>query len=606
MALNPEVLFPDEGAFCGVTGGAWYYPNFTSMGEHKQVCTITGMKVMPLGDFNENTMISAATGKKFVLCEAPNGVQFVISFYKNPNSTSIYAEYGFKYGNTYTWKDHISGGPYMNIAAAKTYGAKICLVTGYPQSSAVDGITKASSISFKLFLPIAMGQSLQSWAHINNGVYYVEYHNGNMINYDQPNALYYPDKTGQNLIETVFTYTNIADAVADINRINPSKPVTQQDIYKTVTPENPDAPQDTDPSNPGGGGGTYSPNNPLGQNDGTPGFDPKSDPIPAPSLPTGGSVATGSIKSFVVTPAIIQAMFQRLWNNSLFDVLTWQKLIEEPMDSIISLHCIPCTPASSGSGTIQLGNISTDVTAPIISSQYKQIDCGTINVKEFWGSALDYSPYTKIEIFIPGCGIRPIKPEDVMRQPVSVIYNMDVLTGNFTASVKCGISVLYKFTGNMKATIPITSRVYSALEAVMKGAGQSANAYANGAMSAANKEGATAESIDAGAAQTAGSAALSAAINVAMSKVNIQRSGDISGSTGLLDDFVPYLIIHRPIQSLPNDFKKFKGYPSNITAVLNTLKGYTEVEFIHLENISGATDEELNRINRALRAGVII
>ena len=91
-----------------------------------------------------------------------------------------------------------------------------------------------------------------------------------------------------------------------------------------------------------------------------------------------------------------------------------------------------------------------------------------------------------------------------------------------------------------------------------------------------------------------------------MSKVNIQRSGDISGSTGLLDDFVPYLIIHRPVQSLAKDFKNFKGYPSNITAKLSTLTGYTEVEYVHLQNITGATDAELVMIERLLKSGVII
>lgn len=424
-----------------------------------------------------------------------------------------------------------------------------------------------------------------------------------MVHYQDADALYYNNPWSYFDIATIFIYTDMEDIVDDINNINPDKPVSLKDIIDVRNPENPDVPQDDDPSGPGGGGGSYSPTGGSGQG----GYDPNADPIPVPGLPAGGSTATGSIKSFLVSPTIIQNIFARLWNNSFFDVITWQKIIEEPLDSIVSLHCIPCTPTASGSATIQLGNIDTEVSAPVITNQYVQVDCGTVKIPEYWGSALDYSPYTnKIEIFLPFIGIRPLKPEDVLKQDLKIVYNIDVLTGNMVANIKCGIAVLYKFTGNAKATIPITSRVYSALEAVMKGAGQTVNATANGAMTASARPDATPETIEASAQNAAAGAAISAAINVAMSKVQIQRSGDISGSTGLLDDFTPYIIIHRPIQSLPADFKKFKGYPSNVTAYLSELVGYTEVEYIHLENVTGATDKELNEITALLRGGVII
>ena len=73
-----------------------------------------------------------------------------------------------------------------------------------------------------------------------------------------------------------------------------------------------------------------------------------------------------------------------------------------------------------------------------------------------------------------------------------------------------------------------------------------------------------------------------------------------------MDDFVPYLIIHRPIQSLAKTYAQNKGYTSNISATLSSLTGYTEVEYIHLTGINGATDSELNEIERLLKDGVII
>ena len=99
---------------------------------------------------------------------------------------------------------------------------------------------------------------------------------------------------------------------------------------------------------------------------------------------------------------------------------------------------------------------------------------------------------------------------------------------------------------------------------------------------------------------------MSAANAVSSSKVTTQRVGNISGGVSLMDDFVPYLIVHRPIQSLAQNYAQNKGYTSNISAALSSLNGYTEVEYIHLDGISGATDAELNEIERLLKEGVII
>lgn len=600
--LNPEVIFPEIGELCGITSGKTFYPLFTNAGNFKETFTITGLFNWNMSELNASVHTNYTNGLKKVITEASNGVQLALSAYvvKDPTTSIDYVDVAavFIYNNVVTYKDHANTGTPYTLAAVKTYGIKGYLNIQYPQEPVVTDYTKASSLFVRLFIPLVMGADLESWQHITDGSFKCEYVSGNMVDETSTETVYYPSHNFFSTDRGVFAYTNLETLVNELNALTPQDPVDIDDIIK-VRGEDPS--QDVDPSGPGGGGGSYVPGPGGGQGGYIPG-----DPVDVPPLPVGGSAETGSIKSFLVTPAIIKAVFNRLWNNNIFDVITWQKIIEEPLDAIVSLICVPVTPTASGSGNIQLGNIDTQVAAPVITNQYVQVNAGAVTVPEFWGSALDYSPYTKVQIFVPGAGIRPLKPEDVIRQPLSLVYNFDVLTGNFTAHLKCGQSVLYKFPGNMKATIPITSRIYSALEAVMKGAGSTVNSYATGAMTASSRPDATAESIDAAATNAAAGAAISAAINVAMSKTQIQRSGDISGSTGLLDDFVPYLIIHRPVQSLANNFKKFKGYPSNMTAVLSSLSGYTEVEYIHLENISGATDEELVMIERLLKSGVII
>ena len=65
------------------------------------------------------------------------------------------------------------------------------------------------------------------------------------------------------------------------------------------------------------------------------------------------------------------------------------------------------------------------------------------------------------------------------------------------------------------------------------------------------------------------------------------------------------IYLTRPNQSLAEDYASERGYPSNITATLGDLKGFTAVESCHV-GISGATDEELAEIESFLKSGVIL
>lgn len=600
--LNPEVIFPEDGNFCGVRTGKRFYSLYTNAGNNKRIYSVRGLMTWDVHDLDPTVHTAYTNGLRKEIATLPNGVKLVLSAYVVTTGGQSFVDVTacFLYNGVLTAKGNANTGPAYTVAASQNFGIKCFFAIDYPQEPAVTEVTKASGIGLLIFIPNVAGSAVESWEHIQNDAEYkCEYVSGNMIDEDFAGSVYYPSHDFVSSDRFIYYYTDLQTFVNEMNALVPADPITIDDIIKPVDPDDPS--QDVDPSQPGGGGGSYVPGPGGGQGGYIPG-----DPVDVPPLPVGGSAETGSIKSFLVTPAIIKAVFNRLWNNNIFDVITWQKIIEEPLDAIVSLICVPVTPTVGGVDSIQLGNIDTQVGASVITDQYVQVNAGAVTVREFWGSALDYSPYTKIQIFVPGVGIRPLKAEDVINQTLTLVYNFDVLTGNFTAHLKCGQSVLYKFPGNMKATIPITSRIYSALEAVMKGAGSTVNSYAFGAMTAASRPDATAQSVDAAATHAAAGTALNAALNVALSKTQIQRSGDISGSTSLLDDFVPYLIIHRPVQSLAKDFKKFKGYPSNITALLSSLSGYTEVEYIHLENISGATDEELVMIERLLKSGVII
>ena len=96
-------------------------------------------------------------------------------------------------------------------------------------------------------------------------------------------------------------------------------------------------------------------------------------------------------------------------------------------------------------------------------------------------------------------------------------------------------------------------------------------------------------------------------MNVATSRYNVERSSHLGCNYGALGILTPYIIINRPMQSLAANFNDFNGYPSNITADLSTVAGYTEIDVIHLENMGEQiTSVEIDEIETLLKQGVIL
>lgn len=332
----------------------------------------------------------------------------------------------------------------------------------------------------------------------------------------------------------------------------------------------------------GGGSGTGS-----GTGGGTGDFNGTTEDVNIPDLPTLSAVDTGLISLFNPSSAQLKTLANYLW-GSAFDLSTWKKMFADPMDAILGLSIVPVNVPSSGSASLTIGNISTGITLPKVSSQYVTVDCGTINVNEYWGAYLDYSPYTQAEIYLPFIGIHPMTIDDIMGKPVHVVYHIDVLSGACCAYVKCGGSVLYSFVGQCSCSIPITSNDWTNV--------------INGTISIAASIGTMVATGGASAPMAIPGMAATATNSL---KPTVEKSGAMGGMGGMLGVQNPYIILTRPRQAIPAYQNTFTGYPSFITKTLSECSGYTEVENIHLENVP-ATDGELEEINDLLKSGVII
>lgn len=373
---------------------------------------------------------------------------------------------------------------------------------------------------------------------------------------------------------TVITYNEYSGTITFHNYDGSTDAIGRvlKDIISGATPVS------SDPYEGGGESGTGG---------GTGNLDGTGDDIDIPGLPTLSAVDTGFITLFNPSAGELRNLANYMWGD-LFDVGTWKKIFADPMDAILGLSIVPVAVPNGGSSAVTVGNISTGISMNKAAAQYVSVDCGTLNVNEYWGAYLDYDPYTKAEIYLPYIGTHPLAVDDIMNKSVHVVYHIDILSGACCAYVKCGGSVLYSFVGQCSCSIPITGNDWTNV--------------VNGALSIAASIGTM---VATGGATAPMAAATIASTAVNSMKPSVEKSGSMGGMGGMLGVQTPYLILTRPRQALPARQNTFMGYPSFITMSLGDCSGYTEIESVHLENIP-ATEQEISEIENLLKGGVIL
>lgn len=333
-------------------------------------------------------------------------------------------------------------------------------------------------------------------------------------------------------------------------------------------------------SAPGGGGGSY---------------DDTSDTISIPTAPTLNLSVGKLLTAYSPNLTQLNDLADWLWQ----DFLTGSgisKLFTDVMGAVLSLHMLPFTPDTSTAITPTVGNFAvTDVTMPPLTNQFKDIDCGSLTISEYWGNYLDYNPYTKITLCLPYVGEVGLDPDEVMGQTVSVKYRVDCLTGSFVCFVSIPDKVLGQYSGNCALSVPLSSADYSGLH----------NALLNAAVTAASVVGSAAAGGAVAAADAAADKGLTLAANIDSMKVKVNHSGALGSSPGFIGVQIPYVIIHRPRQSVPDSYNTFKGYPANVNMQIGDLYGYTEISDIKLDGLP-FTNEEVEELRSILSEGVYL
>lgn len=343
--------------------------------------------------------------------------------------------------------------------------------------------------------------------------------------------------------------------------------VPAEDIDPTKTPDNDNTP-------PGGGNGPYK---------------DTSVRIGPAKLPATSALAAGFVKAYMPSPAQMQALSSYMLTDDFIEGV--KKLMANPIDYIMGLHMTPVTPVTTNS-TIKVGGVDTEISAPLITNEYVQYDCGELNISEFWGSFIDYAPATKAELYLPFIGTVPLDIDNIMDAAIHLYYNVNVLSGACTAFLDCQTSrklrsVCYYWNGSMMSEIPVTGNDYSnKVNAAFSAVGNLIGVAATGSIGNA-----------VGLAQNM--------MQATLQKPSIQKSGQMGGDAGMLSEFQPFVILTRPVQALPKNYNKLKGNTSMIGGKVSSFNGFLQCDEIDLSGIA-CTEAEKDLILQAFKEGVFV
>ena len=324
------------------------------------------------------------------------------------------------------------------------------------------------------------------------------------------------------------------------------------------------------------------------------------DHITDSSLPTLSGLNLGVVTLYLPTTEQLRAIASFLWSDNVLD--NFKKYFNNFADNLLNLFVLPYHPSGLLTRTFKVGNMVSEITDVEYTTQrFYDKDMGSINIKKLWDSYLDFSPYTKIEIFLPYLGLHSLGIDEIMcpakmdgtlqrglGSVLSVVYRLDVLTGVIVAKIKINGEIRYQFEGKVGANIPLTGQTYASMVQGIVTAGA-------GLISTVATGGLT--------APLSAAAAVTGTINA--SKPTVERIGNISGDASMLATDVPYVVITRPNKPMLEEQEKYTGFPSYKSGTLNNFSGLTICEDVHVEGIS-CTEEERNVIVDWLKNGVIL
>ena len=325
-------------------------------------------------------------------------------------------------------------------------------------------------------------------------------------------------------------------------------------------------------------------------------------------------------------PDIVQEMLTKLFLKD-----------GDPMDMIISLMFFPFNPAKyfvnvPQSEEIFFGAYPTGITAKRWDNLIVEIDMGSCTFYPTMGDSIDdfrnYQPYTTAELQLPYIGSVDIDPHIYLGHKISVKYVVDLCTGSCQALIYRDSLVVDQISGHIGSAVSVKGvdqlEQLTAQQRAQANLKQARNTQiSNVARMGITAAAAVGSVLTGGTLGVAlGAGAIGGASNLIHSQNSSEQAeyevdhiqtpyreiGHASSITAYRGEQFCRLIIKRPRMDAafsPSNYAHTTGYATLSTATLSQFSGYTVCSSADLSGIT-ATDQELNAIAAALRAGVYL
>ena len=378
------------------------------------------------------------------------------------------------------------------------------------------------------------------------------------------------------------------------------------------------------------------------------------------------SANLGLYRVYIMNSGDVTSLSDVLYSNvTEIDENILKVFFDNPRDAIISITEYPSSLDISGAGFESASFPWITGSSPLsfhgfrVTSEYQQVDFGTITVSRYSGTFADYEPYTTAHLFIPYIGYVALKPSEIMcpvidnqasDATISISGYIHLGSGEMTVNVisnATGVNnVIGTYSGTVGRQLPLSSNDYSQMySSIIKTGSEAVGALigfaAGGAIGAAAGHSIGSVAVktveppvkdESGvgyyeyhpnwkppAAVSNGGSIPSTVSEILPDSVNtilnmpsgdVERANFSTSPSGRLSSQKCYLIIEYPhlnIQKsqLGQSGQSLLGYATNVCGPLSGFSGYTELKSIRL-NIPYATEGELNELYSILKGGFFI
>ena len=325
-------------------------------------------------------------------------------------------------------------------------------------------------------------------------------------------------------------------------------------------------------------------------------------PIPEPGVPGLSAYDTGFVSQYVIGKTALKSLASFLWSASFVENV--QKFFNDPRQIIQGIVISDVLPGDTTANVlIKAGGISTGVYGAKVNKQFERYDMGKLTIDkrlktndEKGGIYFDYSPYTRLKLYLPYCGEHELNPDDCIGKTLKLSYTVDHLSGICCAHLTIVGSkdeCHYNYTGQLGVQVPLSAEDYGGFYRAVLSAG----AALGGALATTATGGMT--------APLAIGASANAISNIANMGKEVDYTSGGGSISGQLSSEYPYITIEEPDPFMSVNQPHYTGYPCYSTYKLGVMSGYTKVYSIHLDGLS-CTEIERNAIRDQLSKGVII